>query len=54
VAFNQSQIKSADTGSFLMAAKSCFGDVVDHFNKINSAVLIDIISIFSDEMRFGC
>ena len=44
VAFNQSQIKSAVTGSFLMAAKSRFGDVVDCLNKINSAVLVDIIT----------
>ena len=44
VAFNQSQIKSAITGSFLMAAKSRFGDVVDCLNKINSAVLVDIIT----------
>ena len=43
VAFNHSQIKKAVTGSFLMAAKNNFPDVVARLNRIDSDVLLDII-----------
>ena len=43
VAFNHSQIKKAVTGSFLMAGRDKFEDVVSRLNRIDGSVLLDII-----------
>jgi hypothetical protein len=44
VAFNHSQIKNAVTGSFLTASASRFSDVVNRLNRLDTDVLIGIIT----------